>query len=508
MFELLKQLLALDAEADAPEDSGAEERPSPAPASEFAAAARGSDQSKTLDTLQGIGDVVGVFDQTGISDLANSLVSLLRGARSDEPEDRKRHFVDAGIRAVSAIPFVGDFAKVGRTGRYMTETENLVSAGRAWSKSGKQADAAFEFGNAAQSMSRGAAPALTPHAIAPARTMTAQPRMDQNRLSRILGYFRGNPAESDPASPEWKPPHQREQTFLDKVIGYQPQQDPKLAYFFGDEEYRREQRHDRSSPFYDYQEVLDDRYRKKGFETEEARARRRERKRGERLHQEFLADPGMDVSQRTPRVQERKEEFDRQRQQLLEEQMRERQEKIVDTLGQFSKALSGAVAAVFTLPPAVSKFGESLIEARRMTAIYDGHSAAKLAQLDVQRIMLDQRLARNTSQSTGWGFDMQKMFREEYQPVRERWQNFGNRMGGISSGIGYGAAWVQNRMFDALDAIAENSEAIRFVVDWWFKSKDLAGDGDQTRGRRFGRALANPGAGRHTGNREPLPPLQ
>ena len=122
--------------------------------------------------------------------------------------------------------------------------------------------------------------------------------------------------------------------------------------------------------------------------------------------------------------------------------------------------------------------------------------------------MLDQRLARNTSQSTGWVFDMQKMFREEYQPVRERWQNFGNRMGGISSGIGYGAAWVQNRMFDALDAIAENSEAIRFVVDWWFKSKDLAGDGDQTRGRRFGRALANPGAGRHTGNREPLPPLQ
>jgi hypothetical protein len=70
-----------------------------------------------MDTLQTIGDVAGVVDPTGIVDVANAGVSAVRGAMESDPEKKQEHYVNAGLRAVSAIPVVGDAAKAGIYGK-------------------------------------------------------------------------------------------------------------------------------------------------------------------------------------------------------------------------------------------------------------------------------------------------------------------------------------------------------------------------------------------------------
>lgn len=71
-----------------------------------------------IDKLQAAADAAGVVDQSGVTDLANAAVSAVRALRSKDPRERKEHWKDAGIRAVSAIPIVGDLAKLGRMGKY------------------------------------------------------------------------------------------------------------------------------------------------------------------------------------------------------------------------------------------------------------------------------------------------------------------------------------------------------------------------------------------------------
>ncbi|MGN6136530.1 MAG: hypothetical protein ACTHOU_18760 [Aureliella sp.] len=68
----------------------------------------------TLDKAQMIADAVGVVDQTGVTDLANAGVSLTRAFT--EPKRAAEHLKDAGMRAISAIPIVGDAAKVAKYG--------------------------------------------------------------------------------------------------------------------------------------------------------------------------------------------------------------------------------------------------------------------------------------------------------------------------------------------------------------------------------------------------------
>ena len=74
--------------------------------------------SKALDALQIAGDVVGTADPSPITDLANSTLSLGRAAYSTSTGDKAgaaEHTLDAGLRAVSAIPYAGDV--VGKGGR-------------------------------------------------------------------------------------------------------------------------------------------------------------------------------------------------------------------------------------------------------------------------------------------------------------------------------------------------------------------------------------------------------
>ena len=74
-----------------------------------------SSSAGTLDKMQMVADAVGVVDQTGLTDLANGGVSLVRAFT--EPERAGEHLTNAAISAISAIPIVGDAAKGLKYGR-------------------------------------------------------------------------------------------------------------------------------------------------------------------------------------------------------------------------------------------------------------------------------------------------------------------------------------------------------------------------------------------------------
>ena len=70
--------------------------------------------NKALDTIQTSLDVIGIDPTQTIGTLAdgtNSLISLLRAAFAKEKDDRKKHLINAGISAVSLVPF-GDVVKL------------------------------------------------------------------------------------------------------------------------------------------------------------------------------------------------------------------------------------------------------------------------------------------------------------------------------------------------------------------------------------------------------------
>jgi len=73
-----------------------------------------------LDTVQTIGDAIGVVDQTGITDVVNAGISAARGAAEKDKNKKKEFYKNAALRAVSAIPVVGDAAKTGIYGEKAT----------------------------------------------------------------------------------------------------------------------------------------------------------------------------------------------------------------------------------------------------------------------------------------------------------------------------------------------------------------------------------------------------
>lgn len=78
------------------------------------ASASRSPMQSGLDSAQAAADALGVVDQTGITDLSNAGVSIIRAI--SEPERRGEHLSNAAISAISAIPIVGDLAKLGKYG--------------------------------------------------------------------------------------------------------------------------------------------------------------------------------------------------------------------------------------------------------------------------------------------------------------------------------------------------------------------------------------------------------
>ena len=80
----------------------------------------GIDADLALDLTQIGLDIAGFFDPTPISDGANTLISLGRG-----------NWLDAGLNAVSMIPYLGDAAKLGKLGKYAQTVAKAIDAARA-----------------------------------------------------------------------------------------------------------------------------------------------------------------------------------------------------------------------------------------------------------------------------------------------------------------------------------------------------------------------------------------
>lgn len=94
-----------------------------------------NEKTNRLDKLQYGLDVVGIADPTPISDLANAAISVARGIA--DPERRGEHFTGAALRAVSAIPYVGDVAKTGTLGRKAAQVATSSVGRAATSSTGK-----------------------------------------------------------------------------------------------------------------------------------------------------------------------------------------------------------------------------------------------------------------------------------------------------------------------------------------------------------------------------------
>ena len=78
-------------------------------------------EEKAIDKIQTALDIVGLEPTFGsVADGANSIISLLRAAASKETDKRKEHLINAGISAISLIPFADvikllKLRKVGKT---------------------------------------------------------------------------------------------------------------------------------------------------------------------------------------------------------------------------------------------------------------------------------------------------------------------------------------------------------------------------------------------------------
>ncbi len=109
-------------------------------------------ESNAIDKLQGALDVVGFipFLAAGeVADASNTVISGLRAALAKEPDERKRHIINAGISAVSLLPFadvikVLKLRKLGGLGRTVAKKGiQGVRTARAYAKTQKAAGTRF-----------------------------------------------------------------------------------------------------------------------------------------------------------------------------------------------------------------------------------------------------------------------------------------------------------------------------------------------------------------------------
>ena len=109
-------------------------------------------ESNAIDKLQGALDVVGFipFLAAGeVADASNTVISGLRAALAKEPDERKRHIINAGISAVSLLPFadvikVLKLRKLGGVGRTVAKKGiQGVRTARAYAKTQKAAGTRF-----------------------------------------------------------------------------------------------------------------------------------------------------------------------------------------------------------------------------------------------------------------------------------------------------------------------------------------------------------------------------
>jgi hypothetical protein len=103
------------------------------------------EQSK-LDQVQAALDVVGFEPTVGTAaDATNTIISGLRAALAKESDERKRHIINAGISAISMIPFadVIKLLKLRKTNRSVAKS--AIKGGRQLKAYGKTQQAGDRF---------------------------------------------------------------------------------------------------------------------------------------------------------------------------------------------------------------------------------------------------------------------------------------------------------------------------------------------------------------------------
>lgn len=105
------------------------------------------EEMSKLDQLQAALDIIGFEPTVGTAaDATNTVISSLRAALTKEPDQRKQHIINAGISAISLIPFadVIKLLKLRKLGK--TPTRAAISGARNVKTFGKQQQASNRFG--------------------------------------------------------------------------------------------------------------------------------------------------------------------------------------------------------------------------------------------------------------------------------------------------------------------------------------------------------------------------
>lgn len=110
------------------------------------------EEMSRLDQLQAALDVAG-FEPTVIgasADVLNTIISGLRSASAETHDKRKEHIINAGISAISLIPFadVIKLLKLRKLGK--RTTKSAISSARKLKAYGKSQQATGRFNNTQQ----------------------------------------------------------------------------------------------------------------------------------------------------------------------------------------------------------------------------------------------------------------------------------------------------------------------------------------------------------------------
>jgi hypothetical protein len=108
------------------------------------------EEQNKLDQIQAALDVAGFEPTVGTTaDAANTIISGLRAALTKEPDERKKHIINAGISAISLVPFA-DVIKVLKLRKYKPAAKAAISGARGLKTYGKSEQASNRFNTSLQ----------------------------------------------------------------------------------------------------------------------------------------------------------------------------------------------------------------------------------------------------------------------------------------------------------------------------------------------------------------------
>lgn len=424
--------------------------------------------SKLLDAMQAVGDVAGVIDQSGIIDGLNALLSGFRAATSQNDEERQRHIKDAGIRAVSMVPILGDFAKVARTGQYMDEVESLPAL---WEQLKPVPADQSQMTEKPETSPVDAAPLAEKSEAAPEHRVE-QPPGETRKPSfweRNFPTFHSVSTKLTRSPESATPP---EAANNDRT----PLTQPPLEQFGG--------------------------FSGMTGSGDEATYL---------MTQPPMLPPGNggppDNGSTAGGGDEGKEDSPAGAFKGLFKKLFSPVTDIVSgaMTGDLKKVAAGFAklsASLVMLPTLISKFGESMVESLREFAKYDGATSAELAQTDLQKVHLDMQYARGTSESSVGFLEEMQEFREAYQPLREFGGNLTNELATVPIWIGKIAAQVANGVVELT--------SVKDILSWMFEWEKGKEKPEDSRGQEFLNIMGRDGFWGNdfnNGKRQPLKDL-